>query len=172
METDEKNIYRFGMGFNSAQLGDGNVTNVVIKSRYALLDLKCNKLESRLKAFLRKLVKIALNEINKIKGTDYQPKDVYFEFNREVMTNATDNATIEFTKAQADQVRMTTLLNAASLLDNETVLKEICAILDVDFEEVKDKIPKQPATDLNDASEKLANVVPQEGGDDGGGESV
>lgn len=54
----------------------------------------------------------------------------------------------------------------------ETVLKEICAILDVDFEEVKDKIPKQPATDLNDASEKLANVVPQEGGDDGGGESV
>lgn len=169
METDEKNIYRFGMGFNSAQLGDGNVTNVVIKSRYALLDLKCNKLEARLKAFLRKLVKIALNEINKIKGTDYQPKDVYFEFNREVMTNATDNATIEFTKAQAGQVRMTTLLNAASLLDEETVLKAICEILEIDYEEVKDKIPKQPATDLNEASEKLANVVPQEGGDDGGG---
>lgn len=137
------------------------------------MDLKCNKLESRLKAFLRKLVKIALNEINKIKGTDYQPKDVYFEFNREVMTNATDNATIEFTKAQAGQVRMTTLLNAASLLDDETVLKEICAILDVDFEEIKDKVPKQPATDLNDASEKLASVVPQEGGDGGtGGEGV
>ena len=172
METDEKNIYRFGMGFNSAQLGDGNVTNVVIKSRYALLDLKCNKLEIRLKAFLKNLVKIVLQEINEANGTDYQPKDVYFEFDREVMTNATDNATIDFTKAQTEQVRMTTLLNAASLLDNETVLKAICEILEIDYEEVKDKIPKQPATDLNAASEKLAGVVPQEGGDDGGGGTV
>ena len=32
LDLDEKNIYRFGMGFNSAQLGDGNITNVVIKS--------------------------------------------------------------------------------------------------------------------------------------------
>lgn len=172
MEVDEKNIYRFGMGFNSAQLGDGNITNVVIKSRYALLDLKCNKLEIRLKAFLKNLVKIVLQEINEINDTDYQPKDVYFEFDREVMTNATDNATIEMTKAQTEQFRMTTLLNAASLLDEETVLKAICEILDIDFEEIKDKIPKQPATDLNAASEKLAGVVPQEGGDDGGGESV
>lgn len=59
------------------------------------------------------------------------------------------------------------------LLAPATVLKEICAILDVDFEEIKDKVPKQPATDLNDASEKLASVVPQEGGDGGtGGEGV
>ena len=49
LDLDEKNIYRFGFGFNSAQIGDGNITNVVIKSRYALLDLKCNKLEIRLK---------------------------------------------------------------------------------------------------------------------------
>lgn len=129
------------------------------------MDLKCNKLEIRLKAFLKNLVKIVLQEINEINGTNYQPKDVYFEFDREVMTNATDNATIEMTKAQTEQFRMTTLLNAASLLDEETVLKAICEILDIDFEEIKDKIPKQPATDLNAASEKLAGVVPKEGGE-------
>ena len=56
LELDEKNIYRFGMGFNSSQLGDGNITNVVIKSRYALLDLKCNKLEKPLRAFMDQLV--------------------------------------------------------------------------------------------------------------------
>lgn len=54
LELDEKNIYRFGMGFNSAQLGNGNITNIVIKSRYALLDLESNKLEIRLKQFLRR----------------------------------------------------------------------------------------------------------------------
>lgn len=159
LDVDEKNIYRFGMGFNSAQLGDGNITNVVIKSRYALLDLKCNKLEIRLKAFLKKLVKVALTEINTINGSDYQLKDVYFEFDREVMTNATDNAQIDLIKAQTEQARMTTLLNAASQLDPETVLKAICEILDIDFDEVKDKLPDpDPNADLNAASEKLVNV--------------
>ena len=76
LELDETNIYRFGMGFNSNQVGDGNITNVVIKSRYALLDLKCNKLEIRLKQFLRKILKVVLQEINNERGTDYQNKDV------------------------------------------------------------------------------------------------
>ncbi|MDO4378967.1 MAG: phage portal protein, partial [Erysipelotrichia bacterium] len=42
LELDEKNIYRFGMGFDSSKAETSNVTNVVIKSRYALLDLKTN----------------------------------------------------------------------------------------------------------------------------------
>ena len=43
LELDKENIYQFGMGFNAAQVGDGNITNVVIKSRYALLDIKVRK---------------------------------------------------------------------------------------------------------------------------------
>ena len=58
LELDEKNVYRFGMGFNSAQIGDGNITNIVIKSRYTLLDLKCNKLEIRLKQLVRRPSKL------------------------------------------------------------------------------------------------------------------
>jgi len=65
MELDGQNIYRFGMGFNSLQVGDGNITNVVIKSRYSLLDLKCNKKEKQLKKFLKKIVKVVLDEIGK-----------------------------------------------------------------------------------------------------------
>lgn len=109
MDVDERNIYRFGMGFNSSQLGDGNITNIVIKSRYALLDLKCNKLETRIKAFLKKLVKIALKEINGLNETDYQASDVYFEFEREVITNAYDNAQIEKTEAEIQQIRLNTV---------------------------------------------------------------
>lgn len=162
LEIDEKNIYRFGMGFNSAQLGDGNVTNVVIKSRYALLDLKCNKLETRLKAFLKKLVKIALSEINDINETDYQISDVYFEFTREVMTNSSDNATIEKTEAETQQIRLTSILNAASQLDNDTVLQTICELFELDFEDVKAAMP-EPGTDLNAASEALVNAPVDEG---------
>jgi len=167
LEIDEKNIYRFGMGFNSAQLGDGNVTNVVIKSRYALLDLKCNKLETKVRSFLKKLVKIALTEINDINETDYQSKDVYFEFDREVMTNALDNAQIEKVEAETQQVRLTTILNAAARLDNDTVLQAICELLDLDFDDVKSLVEQNPTVDLNGASEALANapVTDQEGGD-------
>lgn len=146
LDLDEKNIYRFGMGFNSAQLGDGNITNIVIKSRYALLDLKCNKLEIRLKQFLRKIIKVVLEEINEINGTDYQLKDVYFDFEREVMTNAQDNAQIANIEAQTEQTKINTLLNLATTLDNETVIQGICEILDIDYEDIKDKLP-QPEDD-------------------------
>lgn len=158
LELDEKNIYRFGMGFNSAQLGDGNVTNVVIKSRYALLDLKCNKLEIRLKQFMRKILKVVLAEINSKEGTDYQQSDVYFDFKREVMTNATDNAQIELTDAQTEQTRVNTLLNLASTLDNETIVKKLCDILDLDYEEVMEKLPSEDESGLEAAQAELEAV--------------
>lgn len=164
LDLDEKNIYRFGMGFNSAAMGDGNITNIVIKSRYALLDLKCNKLEIRLKQFMRKILKIILKEINDEQGTDYQQKDVYFNFEREVMTNAQDNAQIELTDAQKKQVEITTLLNLQALLDNETLMQSICDILDVDYEAIKGKLPDpdEAAKEVEMAQTTLKDV-PVEG---------
>lgn len=159
---DEVNIYRFGMGFNSAQMGDGNITNIVIKSRYALLDLKCNKLEIRLKQFMRKIIKVVLDEINELHGTDYQLKDVYFDFEREVMTNAADNASIDHVKAQTEQLKINTLLNLASALDQETIVQSICEILDIDYEEIKAKLPKSAEQETDDAAAALAEATPEE----------
>lgn len=166
LELDDKNIYRFGMGFNSSQIGDGNITNVVIKSRYALLDLKCNKLAKRLKAFLKKIVKVVIDEINNDNDTAYKASDVYFNIKPEVITNAADNASIEKTKAETKQIIINTLLAVASKFDDETLMKALCDILEIDYEEIKDKLPKNPL-DLNAASEALANE-PTEG--EGGGE--
>ena len=155
LELDEKNIYRFGMGFNAAQVGDGNITNVVIKSRYALLDLKCNKLEKRLKQFLRKIIKVVLEEINAENGTDYQQKDVYFDFEREVMTNAQDNAQIELTESQAEQVKINTLLGLANTLDDETIVQHICEVLDIPYDDVKGKLP----VDEGNATEEVLGAL-------------
>lgn len=162
LDLDEKNIYRFGMGFNSAQIGDGNITNVVIKSRYALLDLKCNKLEIRLKQLLRKLLNVVLNEINERDGTDYCQKDVYFEFEREVMTNAADNAQIEFTDAQKQQVQINTILNLANVLDGETIVQSICGILDISYEDIKGKITLDEEKSTSQAFTDLNAVVADE----------
>lgn len=161
LDLDEKNIYRFGMGFNSAQIGDGNITNIVIKSRYALLDLKCNKLEIRLKQFMRKLLKIVLQEINDLHGTDYQQKDVYLTFEREIMTNASDNAQIELIDAQKQQVQITTLLDLATYLGNELLMQNICDVLDLDYEELKDKFPQQEE-DPYAVQKTLNDIVPED----------
>ena len=157
LALDETNIYRFGMGFNSAQLGDGNITNVVIKSRYALLDLKCDKLEKNLKKFLREMIKIVLDDVNKRNDTDYQQKDVYFEFNREIITNASDNASIKKLEADTKAVEINLLLGLNGVLDNETVIQLICEQLDIDYNEIKDKLPTDEAQETNSAMEVLNN---------------
>ena len=157
LQLDETNIYRFGMGFNSAQLGDGNITNVVIKSRYALLDLKCNKFEKQLRAFMNQLVQVALDEINsRGEETAYSLKDVYYEFDREVITNASDNAQIKKVEADTRNVEINTLLNIAQQFDKETILKLICEQLDINYEDIKDKLPKSEM-ELNQEAEKLLN---------------
>lgn len=150
MELDEKNIYRFGFGFNSSQVGDGNITNIVIKSRYTLLDLKANKLEMRLRKFMRKLVKVFLDDINEEENTAYDISDVRFDFTRETITNELDNAQIELTEAQAEQTKVNTLLNIANggTLDSDTVLQRICEVLDIEYEDIKDKVEKEEVDEV------------------------
>lgn len=144
LEIDERNIYHFGMGLNSNMVGDGNVTNVVIKSRYALLDMKCNKLEVRLKRFLRKLLDVVLAEINSKGATEYTQKQVKLKFSRELMTNALDNAEIGKYEAETRQLDINTFLSLRSLIGDEETLRLICEQLDLDFEELKKHIPEDP----------------------------
>ncbi len=168
LELDEKNIYRFGFGLNTAGLKDTNATtNLAIKSAYSLLDLKAAKMKTRLKQFMRKLLKVVLAEINDRDGTDYQQKDVYFCIEPEVPTNAQENAQIELTEAQRKQTEITTLLNIATHLDNETLMQLICEQLDLEFDELKDKLPEQEDNDPYQAQTALEAVVTDE--PDGGG---
>ena len=163
LELDEKNIYRFGFGLNTAGLKDTSATtNIAIKSAYSLLDLKANKLEIRLKQFLRKLLHVVLAEINERDDKDYQQKDVYFAFDREVMTNAEENARIKLTEAQKQQTMITTMLNLASYLDDETLMQNICDILDIDYNEIKDKLPKREEIDPLAAQSALDGIQPED----------
>ena len=168
LELDEKNIYRFGQALNTAGLKDTTATtNLAIKTAYSLLDMKANKLEIRLKQFMRKLLKVVLKEINDLNGTDYQQKDVYFTFDRNTPTNAQENAQIELTEAQRRQAEITTLLNLATHLDNETMMQLICEQLDIEYNDIKDKLPDPESDDLYAAQSTLDAVQTEEpvGGD-------
>ena len=163
LELDEKNIYRFGFGLNTAGLKDTSATtNIAIKAAYSLLDLKATKLIVRLKQFLRKLLNPVLAEINDINGTDYQKKDVYFNFEPEVMSNAQENVQIKLTEAQTRQMEINVIMSLAQILDDETILQLICEQLDINYQDIKDKLPKNEEQDTADAQNVLSGVVTDE----------
>lgn len=174
MELDEKNIYRFGFGLNLSGLKDTSATtNIAIKAAYSLLDLRCNRLETQLKRFLRKVVNVVIDEINKEQGTDYQTDSVHFEFTHEVMSNEQENATIEKTDAEKKQVEINTLLSLQSVIGDEQVVRMICDVLGIDYDEIKDQIPKDdPYADLESQLGGEGNGIEQadEGSPGGGAE--
>ena len=174
MELDEKNIYRFGFGLNLSGLKDTSATtNIAIKAAYSLLDLRCNRLETQLKRFLRKVVNVVIDEVNKEQGTDYQSDSVHFEFTHEVMSNEQENATIEKTDAEKKQVEINTLLSLQSVIGDEQVIQMICDVLDIDYDDIKDQIPKDdPYADLESQLGGEGNGIeqPNEGSPESGAE--
>ena len=164
LDLDRECIFRFGMGLDTASLKDTSATtNIAIKSAYSLLDLKKKKKEIRLKQFMRKLLKLVLKEINDENGTDYDQADVYFNFDPEIPTNAQENAQIELLEAQRRQTEINTLLGLATKLDNETLMQQILEQLDLDYEDLKDKLPQpEEALDPYAAQTALEAVEPEE----------
>lgn len=167
LELDEKNIYRFGMGLNMAGLKDTSATtNIAIKAAYSLLEMRCKKLETRLKQFLRRIVSLVIKEINEANDTNYTIYDVKIKFEHEIMSNEQENAQNALTDAQRMQIVVNTLLSLADKLDDETLMKNICDALDIDYEEIKDKLPKEdentPYMDQLAAQGALDGVVTED----------
>ena len=166
-DEDEKNIYRFGMGLNTQGLKDTTATtNLAIQAAYSLLALKANKFITRYKQFLKKIIKVVIDEINAVNGTGYTVKDVCFNFKPETLINETENAQNRKTEAEINQIVINTLLNIFDVIGSEEALRLICEQLDIDFEELKGKleeVQKQQGTTITEAQKALDGVVTEEG---------
>lgn len=143
LETDKEAIYKFGMAFDSSQVGDGNITNIVIKSRYSLLDLKCNKTEIRLRAFIKQLLDIIIQDINDRYHKSFKRQQVVVVITRSTLINQTDNAETEKVEAETKGQLIQNLLDVAPYLDDESLLKKICAVQDLDYDEVVQRLGSQ-----------------------------
>ena len=110
---------------------------------------------------MRKLLKLVLKEINDTQNTDYEQKDVYFDFEREIITNAQENAQIDLTKAQEQQTKITTILNTSAQLGQELTMQLICEALELDYDDVKDKLPAPEDDPTAAAKTALNGIVPE-----------
>jgi len=59
MEIIQKNIFILGRGIDPAMdFGGSNITNVLIKSKYANLDMKCSDMEKQIRLFYKQLIMV------------------------------------------------------------------------------------------------------------------
>lgn len=155
MELDEKSIYKFGMGFDSSQEGSANITNVEIKSRYQLLDFKCNKIETRLRSLLLWSLELILNDIKRVYGEEYDIKEIEVEIERSGVFNEKDEAQKENIIVGMKRQKLNAILDVAGRLDDETILELICDVLELSVEEVQTRLGEQ------DYKPFLQNVLSQ-----------
>lgn len=115
----------------------------------------------QIKQFLRKILAVVLDEINTNEGGDFTTDQVYFDFTPSIMANDQENAQIELTEAQTQQIIVNTLLSLAERLDNETLMKAICDALDINYSEIKDKLPNpdEAADSLKNADDILDGII-------------
>lgn len=170
MKIDKESIYHFGMGLNTAGLKDTSATtNIAIKAAYSALELRCSKIIDRLELLLMDLVDVVLDEINQKNGTGYLLSQVYIDIQPEIMANEQEKAQIELTESQKQQTVINTLLSLAERFDNETLMQNICDVLDIDYEQIKDKLPDpdEANAQIDDAG-NIINGLEPDGGVGGG----
>lgn len=156
LELDKNSIYKFGMGFDSSQIGDGNITNIVIKSRYSLLDLKCNKAETRLRKLVRQLLKIIVSDINLRYKTNYDYRNLEIKVVRKAIVNETDIVNNNKAEAETKKNIIDYILTSGQTISNDSKLKLICEVLELDYEEEKKKLEEQgPYMDIDKLSDEF-----------------
>ena len=89
------------------------------------------------------MLKLIIADINRRFGKAYNAEELTIEITRDTMVDETENENREKTKAERKQIEIDNVLNAAGRLDDESVLKYIYEILELDYEEVQSKIGEQ-----------------------------
>jgi SPP1 family phage portal protein len=102
-------IFLIGRGADPSKLGDGNITNVVIKSRYIELDSKSSDCIKRIIEFYDKLI----NFLNSFTNKGY---DNSLEFNKSMLIN--ESETIDDCLKSLNMISLETILKHHPFVDN------------------------------------------------------
>lgn len=108
-----ENIYKFGQGVDIDLLGAGNITNIVIKSKFAGLDLKCNKFEKEIKKFIKRLCNF-LNSTGLLSIDNINNFNIVF--NRNIIIN--DNEKVDMCNKSVGIISNKTILQNHPFVSN------------------------------------------------------
>lgn len=125
-------IYKFGMGVDTAAVGDGNITNVVIKNRYTALDLKASEFQGMIEVWFDDLMYF-VNEWHKRTGkTVYN--DIIPVFDRSIIINK-----IEIMESI---IKQKGIISDMTLLENHPLVTDV----DTEVERLKEQADDNPVS--------------------------
>lgn len=134
IEILKENIYKFGQAVDIDLNGAGNITNIVIKSKFAGLDLKCNKFEKEIKKFIKRLCNFLMstNMVKVVIGKDFN-----VIFNRNIIIN--DLERVDMCQKSMGVISNKTIIQNHPFVENyEDEIKN----LEEEKEEMKDMFEK------------------------------
>lgn len=148
LDIIRKDIYSNGFGVDTKEVGDGNITNVVIKSRYADLDLKANKFIRQIKRFLKKYYEFANIYLSKTNKTQINIDALEYTFNKSLIFN--ESELIDGFVKQGGRISKRTLLsNHPNVDDVEKEMDEI----EKDDAQYDERFGNNTDNNLNDGDE-------------------
>ena len=145
LDIDKEAIYRFSMSFDSTanQSGDRALTNIGIRSRYTLLDIKANKTETRLRKVLNQMLMLILENIKELTGYSFDITEIEVVFHRSAMTNELEVAEQKNLEAQALLTKINAIMNASMILDKQLLATILAEELGLDDETVMEFIKSE-----------------------------
>jgi SPP1 family phage portal protein len=114
LQLVETNIYKFGQGVDTEKIGDGNVTNVVIRSRYVPLDLKADDFQGQVENYIDDLMYFVNRYHAEVNKTVYE--NVVPVFDRSMIINKQEM--LETLAKQRGIISDITLLENHPLVDD------------------------------------------------------
>ena len=144
LDIDKEAIYRFSMSFDStAHSGDRALTNIGIRSRYTLLDIKANKTETRLRKVLNQMLVLILENIKELTGYSFDITKIDVLFHRSAMTNELEVAEQKHIEAQALLTKINAIMNASMILDKQLLATILAEELGIEEEKVMEFIKSE-----------------------------
>jgi SPP1 family phage portal protein len=145
-------IFTLGQGVDPAQIGDGNITNVVIQARYAGLNMKCDSFLQELESGLTEFMWFVVEWINQQNRKTFNYEDIEFTFKIAEVINESDKI------IDAISVFNTGALDERTFLENIPFIKNVDEVLKR-LEADRARKQEESAIDL----EKYRQMNPQNG---------
>lgn len=136
LEIIRDDIFEFGQAVDTRRVADGNTTNVVIKSRYADLDLKCDDLEACVTEAIKELYWFINKYLEITKKAQDDLTKIEIVYNRNIIFNTSE--------------MVDNCLKSKGIISDKTMLTNHPYVNDVEEEmkEIENDIKRSP--ELND----------------------
>lgn len=142
MERIKQDIYEIGQGFDASTISNsnGNVTNEALMAGQKNLQNKTKGKKVYLNVLIEWMLELILEDIGSKGLGEYSVDAINVVYTHDLIESDKDKSDIEKTEMETKKIKADILLSFEHILDEETMLREVSKLLDIDYEEVRAQV--------------------------------